>query len=106
VGICSRQVLKYSIGSASVSLCNPGASRSAPNFLTPQSHFHPSPMSSNNILKSCELRAHLDLLRAFHDLKRQVVDDGGSEADISTLGGVGRWESFVRGSVERCVLLG
>ena len=57
-------------------------------------------MAANPILNPSELRAHLNLLRAFHDLKSQVEDGSESELDANL---EKRWESFVRVSVDRYV---
>ena len=57
-------------------------------------------MAANPILNLSELRVHLNLLRAFHDLKSQVEDGSESELDVNP---EERWESFVRVSVDRYV---
>lgn len=57
-------------------------------------------MAANPILDPSELKAHLNLLRAFHDLKSQVED--GSESKFNG-NPEERWKSFVRVSVDRCV---
>ena len=60
-------------------------------------------MAANPILNPSELNAHLNLLRAFHDLKSQVEDGTGSEFNPNT-NPEERWESFVQVSVERYVV--
>ena len=57
-------------------------------------------MAANLILNLNELKAHLNLLRAFHDLKSQVEDGSESELDADP---EKRWESFVRVSVDKYV---
>lgn len=60
-------------------------------------------MAANPILNHGELKAHLSLLRAFHDLKSQV--EGGSESEFSVIANPEeRWKSFVQVSVERYVI--
>lgn len=63
-------------------------------------------MAANPILDPSELKAHLNLLRAFRDLKSQVEDENELEFDARTLNPEERWESFVRASVERYVAYG
>ena len=58
-------------------------------------------MAANPILDPSELKAHLNLLRAFHDLKSQVEDESQSEFNAHASSPEERWESFVHGSVER-----
>jgi len=58
-------------------------------------------MASNPILDPGELKAHLNLLRAFHDLKSQVENGSKLEFDARTLSAEERWKSFVQASVER-----
>ena len=57
-------------------------------------------MAANLVLNPNELKAHLNLLRAFHNLKSQVEDGSESELDANP---EKRWESFVRVSVDRYV---
>jgi hypothetical protein len=61
-------------------------------------------MASNPILDSSELKAHLNLLRALHDLKSQVEDGSRLELNAHRSSPEERWESFVQASVERCVV--
>lgn len=58
-------------------------------------------MISSTILDPSELRAHLDILRAFHDLKSQVEEGNKLEPDVHTLSPEQRWKSFVQASVKK-----
>jgi len=58
-------------------------------------------MASNRILDPSELGAHLNLLRAFHDLKSQVEGGNRPGFDAHGLGPEERWKSFVQASVDR-----
>jgi hypothetical protein len=58
-------------------------------------------MASDSILDPSELSAHLDLLRAFHDLKSRV--EAGKELEFNA-NPEERWESFVQTSVEKCIV--
>lgn len=64
----------------------------------------PSPMASIPVLNPSELKAHLGLLRAFHDLERRVKDGSKLESEVYAFSPEERWESFVQASVERCVV--
>jgi hypothetical protein len=61
-------------------------------------------MTSNPVIDPTELKAHLNLLRAFYDLKSQVEDGSRLEPNTHMLSPEERWESFVRASVERCTI--
>jgi len=63
----------------------------------------PLHMASSVIIDPRELKAHLNLLRAFHDLKTQVESGSKLEFNARTLSPKERWTSFVQASVERCV---
>ena len=58
-------------------------------------------MATNSLLDTNELKAHLKLLRAFHDLKTQVEDGTKLELNAHASSPEKRWESFVQASVER-----
>jgi len=61
-------------------------------------------MSANSVLNPNELKAHLNLLRAFHDMKSKVEDGSKLGLDGHTLSLEVGWKSFVQASVERCVV--
>ena len=61
-------------------------------------------MTANPILNPSELKAHLDLLRAFHALKSQVEDGSKLGFVAHMLSPEERWKSFVQASVGRCVV--
>lgn len=61
-------------------------------------------MTANPILDPSELKAHLNLLQAFHALKSQVEDASKLEFAVRILSPEERWKSFVEASVERCVV--
>ena len=61
-------------------------------------------MTANPILDPSELKAHLNLLRAFHALKSQVEDVSKLESAVHMLSPEERWKSFVQASVGRCVV--
>ena len=69
----------------------------APPPLTPRH------MAANPILDPRELKAHLNLLRAFYDLKSQVEGGSKLELDAHTSSPEERWESFVQVSVGRYI---
>ena len=58
-------------------------------------------MAANSLLDPSELKAHLNLLRAFHDLKSRVEDGAKLEFAAHALSPKERWESFVQDSIER-----
>jgi len=58
-------------------------------------------MASNRILDPNELGAHLNLLRAFHDLKSQVEDGSKLGFSAHKLSPEEAWKSFVQASVDR-----
>jgi len=61
-------------------------------------------MAANPILNPSELKAHLNLLRAFHDMKSKVEDGSKLEFNVHTLSPEVEWKSFVQASVERCAV--
>ena len=75
-------------------------------FTTISHHFfsHPRHMALNSVLDPSELKVHLDLLRAFHDMKSKVENESKPEFNAHTLSPEERWKSFVQASVERCVV--
>ena len=76
---------------------------SSPLYRTTLSHTLVN-MTANPILNPNELKAHLNLLRAFHDMKSKVESGSKSELDVHTLSPKVEWKSFVQASVERCVV--
>ena len=61
-------------------------------------------MSANSVLNPNELKAHLNLLRAFHEMKSKVEDGTKLEPDGHSLSPEIEWRSFVQASVERYVV--
>lgn len=61
-------------------------------------------MTVNPILDPNELRAHLNLLHAFHDMKSKVENGSKLGFDVHTLSPKVEWKSFVQASVERRVV--
>ena len=55
------------------------------------------------LLDPNELKSHLNLLRAFRDLKGRVEGEGKLEFNAHTLSPPEIWEFFVQAAVERCV---
>ena len=67
---------------------------------------HPFPRcmaSASQTLDPSELKAHLGLLRVFHDFKRQAEGGTESELNAQTSNPEERWKSFVKTSVWKCV---
>jgi len=61
-------------------------------------------MKENPVLNPSELKAHLNLLRAFHDMKSKVKDGSKLGLDVHTTGPEAEWKSFVQASVERYIV--
>ena len=61
-------------------------------------------MAANPILNPSEPKAHLNLLRAFHDMKSKVEDGSKLGLNGHTLSPEAEWRSFVQASVERYVV--
>jgi len=61
-------------------------------------------MAANPTLNPSELKAHLNLLRAFHDMKSKVEDGTKLGPDGHSLSPEIEWKSFVQASVERYIV--
>jgi len=72
-------------------------------LIAPPSHT-PVDMTENPVLNPSELKAHLNLLRAFHDMRSKVKDGSKLGLDVHTLSPEVEWKSFVQASVERYIV--
>ena len=98
-----RHVIRFPIISLTGSLGTPRPARRRSPAISPRPQTSSS-MASNPVIDPTKLKAHLNLLRAFYDLKSQVEDGSRLEPNAHTLSPEERWESFVRASVERCAI--